>query len=93
MMRARMRPWRRALPWFFAVTLALLLFPAREVLADNRVRILFDDINDTYWPRTNLPNPPTDGCRPSVDDSDDNGCYTEGGEDEDGDIDPPDLSP
>jgi hypothetical protein len=95
MMRARMRPWRRALPRFFAVALLLLLsiFPAREVLADNRVRILFDDINDTYRPRTNLPNPPTDGCRPSVDDSDDNGCVTEGGEDEDGDNDPPGPPP
>jgi hypothetical protein len=95
MMRARMRLSSRARPRFFAVALALLLsiFPAREVLADNRVRILFDDVNNTYRPRTNVPNPPTDGCRPAVDDSDDNGCVTEGGEDEDGDNDSPDSPP
>jgi hypothetical protein len=52
----------------------LLSGPAR---ADNRVRILFDDTENTYRPRTSSPDQPTDGCRPAVDDSDDNGCVTE----------------
>jgi hypothetical protein len=67
-----------------AILLLLAIFPARAVLADNRVRILFDDINDTYRPLTRSPNPPTDGCRPAVDDTDDNGCVTEGEADDDG---------
>jgi hypothetical protein len=58
-----------------ALALALSGGAAR---AENRVRILFDDIEKSYRPLTKLPNPPTDGCRPAVDDSDDNGCVTEG---------------
>ncbi len=57
------------------VALALSGVAAR---ADNRVRVLFDDIEKRYRPLSNSPNPPTDGCRPAVDDSDDNGCVTEG---------------
>jgi hypothetical protein len=57
------------------VVLALSGTAAR---AENVVRILFDDIEKRYRPLTTSPNPPTDGCRPAVDDSDDNGCVTEG---------------
>jgi hypothetical protein len=67
-----------------AILLLLAIFPARAVLADNRVRILFDDASDTYRPNTRIPNPPTDGCRPAVDDADDNGCVTQGEADDDG---------
>jgi len=73
--RRNTRMWRVAA---FAVLLGLCIFAAGAVLADNQVRILFDDVEDTYTPRTTQPNPPTDGCRPAVDDSDDNGCVTEG---------------
>jgi len=69
-----------------ALLLGLCFFPARAVRADARVRVLFDDINDSYDPAVRQPNPPTDGCRPAVDDSDDNGCVTEaaGSVDDDG---------
>ena len=60
----------------FALLLGLCLFAAGAVWADNQVRVLFDDVEDTYTPSTTQPNPPTDGCRPAVDDSDDNGCVT-----------------
>lgn len=56
---------------------ALGLFHATAARADNQVRILFDDIDDAYTPAVTQPNPPTDGCRPAVDDSDDNGCVTQ----------------
>jgi len=45
------------------VALALSGVAAR---ADNRVRVLFDDIEKRYRPLSNSPNPPTDGCRPAV---------------------------
>lgn len=60
-----------------ALLLGVCLCPARDVRADNRVRILFDDIEDAYTPLTTEPSPPTDGCRPAVDDNDDDGCVTE----------------
>jgi hypothetical protein len=74
------------LPRLLAVVILLLLaiFPARAVLADNRVRVLFDDIRDAYRPVTRSLNPPTDGCRPAVDDTDDNGCVTQGEADDEG---------
>ncbi len=87
----RERPRSAPLPGLLGLAILLLLaiFPARAVLADNRVRVLFDDINDTYRPLTRSPNPPTDGCRPAVDDTDDNGCVTEGEADDDGDPEEP----
>ena len=72
-----------------AILLLLAIFAAPAVLADNRVRVLFDDVNDEYRPLTRSPNPPTDGCRPAVDDTDDNGCVTEGEADDDGEEEPP----
>jgi hypothetical protein len=59
------------------IALALALSGA-AARAENRVRILFDDVEKSYRPLSKSPNPPTDGCRPAVDDSDDNGCVTEG---------------
>jgi hypothetical protein len=70
-----------------AIALLLSVVPARPVFAENRVRVLFDDIGDVYRPVTTTPSPPTDGCRPALDDSDDNGCVTQGEADDDG----PDL--
>jgi hypothetical protein len=92
MMSARPSPSRRrSLPQVLAVATLLLLaiFAAGSAFADNRVRILFDDVNDTYRPLTKNPNPPKDGCRPAVDDSDDNGCVTEAEADDDGQQDDP----
>jgi hypothetical protein len=57
---------------------AALALSGAAARADNVVRILFDDIEKRYRPLTNSPSPPTDGCRPAADDSDDNGCVTEG---------------
>jgi hypothetical protein len=68
----------------FATLVMLAIFPPRTAFADNRVRVLFDDVDDTYRPLTKNPNPPKDGCRPAVDDSDDNGCVTEAEADDDG---------
>jgi hypothetical protein len=94
MMRAQPSPSRRrSLPRLLAFTTLVMLaiFPPRSAFADNRVRVLFDDVNDTYRPVTTNPNPPKDGCRPAVDDSDDNGCVTEAEADDDGQHeDPPD---
>jgi hypothetical protein len=57
---------------------AVLALSGAAARAENVVRILFDDIEKRYRPLSKSPNPPTDGCRPAVDDSDDNGCVTEG---------------
>jgi hypothetical protein len=65
------------------------MFPARAARADNHVRILFDDVEDAYKPVTTQPNPPQDGCRPAVDDTDDNGCVTEAAGATDDDDSPP----
>jgi hypothetical protein len=66
---------RRTTLLFVLLCSSLLL--AGGARADNRVRILYDDTENTYRPRTSSPDKPTDGCRPAVDDSDDNGCVTE----------------
>jgi hypothetical protein len=60
------------------IAFLMLLLLTLAAQAENRVRILFDDTNNSYRPRTHTASPPTDGCRPAVDDSDDNGCVTEG---------------